>query len=286
MSPDSSENTYIFDPESPTELARLINQDQVTTRAMGGPLVGLSDETIAGLRNVIDLACGPGGWVLDTAFAYPHIEVAGVDISRAMIDYANARARSQELTNASFGVMDITQPLDFSDNAFDLVNARFLGAVLLRDAWKPYIAECTRILRPGGILRLTEVIDWGISTSPALEQLIAWLYEAMWRNGYAFSPDGRSVGLTHTLPSLLREASYQHIQLKAHALEFSTGTDYWANSYRNGEVGFSQSLPLFVRLGIATQEQATQAYQRMLAEMYAPDFRGMWHFLTVWGIKP
>src|SRR5579884_1065663 len=99
-SPDTQPNSYFFDPESPEEMARLINLDRITTRAMGGPLSGLSNEEVAGLHNVLDLGCGPGGWVLDVAFEHPDVEVAGVDISRTMVDYANARARSQELTNA------------------------------------------------------------------------------------------------------------------------------------------------------------------------------------------
>src|SRR5579875_70190 len=145
MATDKPEHSYIFDPESPEELARLVNFGRATTQAMGGVLAEQSQETIDGLRNVIDLACGPGDWVLDLAFAHPHIEVAGGDISRIMVDYANARARSQGLTNASFGIMDITRPLDFPNNAFDLVNARSLFGVLSRENWPAFIAECTRI---------------------------------------------------------------------------------------------------------------------------------------------
>jgi hypothetical protein len=36
-------NTYVFDPESPTEMARLINQDRAVTQAMGGPLAGIAN---------------------------------------------------------------------------------------------------------------------------------------------------------------------------------------------------------------------------------------------------
>src|SRR6266568_4460534 len=100
-------NTYIFDADSTTELARLINQERMTTQAMGGPLSGISDPEV--LRNILDLGCGPGGWVLDVAFALSEAEVEGVDISRAMVNYANARARTQQRPNASFGMMDITQ---------------------------------------------------------------------------------------------------------------------------------------------------------------------------------
>src|SRR5581483_5789905 len=144
-------NTYILDAESPTEMARLIDLDRVVTKAMGGPLTGVPD--LPPEAKVLDVACGPGGWVCDVAFARPDIEVAGIDVSRIMIEYAWARARTQQLSNASFGVMDITQPLDFSDNTFDMINARLLVAVLRQQAWRPFLAECTRILKPGGTLR-------------------------------------------------------------------------------------------------------------------------------------
>src|SRR5581483_605827 len=101
-------NSYVFDLNSPAELARLINQDRFLTQAMGGPLAGLP--TLPAQAQVLDVACGPGGWVLDTAFEYPDVEVAGIDLSEPMITYAIARARAQGRTNASFGVMDIAQP--------------------------------------------------------------------------------------------------------------------------------------------------------------------------------
>src|ERR1700730_11838359 len=99
------ENTYIFDTESAVEMARLIDQDRVVTLGMGGALTGIPDLPIG--AQILDLGCGPGGWVLDVAHARPDVEVAGVDISKTMIAYAHARARTQLLTNASFGVMDL-----------------------------------------------------------------------------------------------------------------------------------------------------------------------------------
>jgi ubiquinone/menaquinone biosynthesis C-methylase UbiE len=149
--PTSNKHTYILDPESPTEMARLIHFDQVVTRAMRGPLAEQTPATIASMQRLLDLACGPDGWVLDVAYDNPHIEVKGVDISKKMIDYAYARAGTQKLPNATFGIMDINLPLDYSDATFDLVNARFINGVLKRETWGAFIAECTRILRPGGV---------------------------------------------------------------------------------------------------------------------------------------
>jgi SAM-dependent methyltransferase len=279
-------NTYIFDSENPTELARLINQDALTTRAMGGPLAGLRPLQIADLHQVLDMACGPGGWVLDVAFAYPDIEVAGSDISRSMIEYANARARSQGLANASFGVMDITRPLDLADVSFDLLNVRFVGGVLLREHWDPFIAECTRLLRHGGILRLTESVDWGAATGPTFEQMAGLLNQAAWRLGYGFSPDGRTLGLTPMLPRLLRAAGYQHIQLQAHVMEQSAGTEHWADCYRNYEVACCLLQPFLVKAGVIAPEDLDRLYQQMLIEMHYDDFSALWHFTSVWGEKP
>lgn len=235
---------------------------------------------------VLDLACGPGGWVLDVAFAHPEFEVCGVDVSRTMIDYANARAASQGLRNASFGVMNITKSFDFDDASFDLLNARFLSGALKREAWQPFIAECTRILRPGGILRLTEGDDPGISTSPALELLSSLTLQAMWRVGYGFSPDGRTLGMSPMLPKLLSRAGYHDIHIIPLATDFSADTALWADFYHNNEITYYNLKPLFVSLGLVTSEEIEHVYQQALIEMHATDFAYMTHALSVWGIAP
>jgi SAM-dependent methyltransferase len=278
-------NTYFLDPESPEEMARLINLDRIMTQAMGGPISGLSDEDVASLRNAIDMGCGPGGWVLDVAFTCPDVEVAGVDISKTMVDYANARARSQGLVNASFGVMDITQPLDFADGAFDLVNGRLLVGVLRRGTWAPFIAECTRLLRSGGILRLTEAIDGGASNSPGCERWQLEMTRAMERAGYGFEAPARGGDVALFLPRLLRSFGYQQIQIRAHALEFSAGTEAWADLYRNAEATGFLAQSFLVKTGVMTQEEAKRLHQQMLAEMRSLDFCGMWRFVTILGKK-
>jgi ubiquinone/menaquinone biosynthesis C-methylase UbiE len=277
-------NTYVFDPESPTEMARLINQDRIVTQAMEGPLSGIADPS--SLRNILDLGCGPGGWVLDVAFELPDAEVEGVDISRTMVDYANARAHTQQLPNASFGVMNITEPLDFPDASFDLVNTRMLFAALKRDAWFPFLKECTRVLRPGGLLRLTELVDFGMTSSAAVNQIGEYVMQAIWRAGYGFSPDGRSFGVTYVLPHLLQQQDCQKIRLLAHALNYAAGTDAWADQYHNLEIISYQMKPLLVKLGLITEEDFDQLYQQALSDMHRETYFGMGHLLTVLGHKP
>ncbi|HLI89573.1 MAG TPA: class I SAM-dependent methyltransferase [Ktedonobacteraceae bacterium] len=282
----SEENTYLLDPESPAELARLINLDRMTTQAMGGPLSGLTQEEVGALRNVLDLGCGPGGWVLDVAFSCPDAEVAGVDISRSMIDYANARAYSQGLTNASFGVMNLAQPLDFPDSSFDLINARFLITALRREMWPPLLVECLRLLRPGGIIRLTESVNIGSTSSAAFERLYVIVAQAFRRLGYGFSPAGYNYDMTYIMPHLLRTAGFRDVRYQAHALEFSAGTDAWADFYHAQEVTHNTARPGLVPPDLASPEEIEQLFQQLLVEMKAPDFCGMWHYVTVLGNKP
>ena len=277
-------NTYVFDAESAVEMARLIDLDRVMTRSMGGPLSGVSKLPEEG--KVLDLGCGPGGWVCDVAFARPDLEVAGVDVSKTMTDYANARAHTQQLPNASFGVMDITQPLDFSDNTFDLVNARFLSGTLRRATWPAFLAECTRILKPGGTLRLTEPIELGgTSTSEVYERSCRLFCQALWSAGYGFSVDGYTLGTTTVLPRMLRNAGYRNVHCLAYVLEFSSDCDAWQNMYRNIEAGSYLSQQFLTSMGLITPEEIQHLLQQTFIDMHSSDFCGMWHFVTILGEK-
>ncbi len=280
---DTDDNTYVVDPESAVEMARLIDQDRTTTRAMGGPLSGVPD--LPAHPQILDLACGPGGWVLDVAYACPDAEVAGVDISKTMIDYANARARTQGLINASFGMMNITQSLDFPAASFDLVNARFLLGVLKREAWESFFAECTRILKPGGILRLTEPLDFGITNSVSYQRLMALYFQTFQHAGYGFSVDGHTFGMMNTLPRMLRDRGYQQVRLLAYALEFSSDCEAWQDVYRNIEATSNVMAPFFVKTGLATGEECEQLHQQVLLEMLEPAFQAVMHLVTTVNMK-
>jgi ubiquinone/menaquinone biosynthesis C-methylase UbiE len=282
---DSAEkNTYLLDPESPDEMARLLDLDRVLTGAMGGPLASVPD--IPERARILDLACGPGGWAIEAASKYPSCEVVGVDISHIMTDYARVSASVRKMSNVSFELADITRRLPFADGTCDIVNARLIGGVLLRQAWRPFIAECTRVLRSRGVLLLTEAINGGITNSPAYERIQALTYRMMWQAGYGFSADGRTLDVSFMFPHLLRNAGYSDIQHAPFALEFSAGTPVWTDAYHNIEIVYKLMQSNFVKVHLASAEEIEHVYQRMLAEVKQKDFCGMYHFMSVAGIKP
>ncbi|MDQ2904260.1 MAG: class I SAM-dependent methyltransferase [Ktedonobacteraceae bacterium] len=293
--PREREDTYIFDPESATEMARLMMQGQLVTQGMGGilsederaylvALCETADRTEA--PRILDIGSGPGGWVLDTAFEYPSAEVTGIDVSKTMIGYARAQAWSRGLKNARFQEMNVLNPLEFPDNYFDFVNARFMVGFVLRDAWPALIQEFFRVTRPGGRVCLTEFERFGMSNSAAYEQIMAWAGQASTRLGYGFSPDeGKDSHITLQLSRFLRAAGYQQIQLQPHVLDFSSGAELHSLQYQNFMVIASMGAPLIPRLGLITVEEFDKAYNVALADMLSDDFLGLWYLLSARGKK-
>jgi len=277
------ENTYMIDAESAAEMARLMRQDQLLTLGMGG--VFPEEIDLSNVEHVLDLACGPGSWSLEIAYNYADMEVVGVDISERMIAYANAQAQVQQRTNVSFRVMNILQPLDFPDASFDLVNARYIFGFMRPEMWPKLIQECLRILRPGGMLRFTEV-ELGGGNKPSFEKACAMWVLSMRKAGYTFSPEGYYLGLLPVLPRLFREGGLQDIGKMAHALDFSAGTEAHDGFYHNLSSGFQLITPFVVRAGVATEKEWRELYQTGLEEMYEEDFCSLWFVMTVWGYKP
>lgn len=278
-------NTFPVNPENAVEMARLLNQHTLLSNAMGGVLVELSEEKKANMHDVLDLACGPGGLVLEIARSFPHIQVTGVDISTIMVTYGSTSAQSQALRNAHFIVMNIFESLRFPDSSFDLVNGRLLSSIVKRDAWSPLLRETFRIGRAGGIMRLA---DWELCTSnsSALNQLIQLLAQAYYRSGRGLSADGKTLGVISHFSSLLQDAGFQNIQQQAYTLDFSANTPLRAGFYQDALSGFQVLKPFFLNLSLISETDFQQLYQQMLVETSAPDFHVTCDALIAWGEKP
>jgi ubiquinone/menaquinone biosynthesis C-methylase UbiE len=279
----SSENTYVVDAESAIEMARLLDQDVLLTESMGG--IFPEHQTIDGIYDIVDIACGPGGWVQDVALNYPEIEVTGIDISQKMIAYAKAQIQVRHLTNAHFQVMNVLEPLPFPDASFDLVNIRLIIGVVQRDMFSKVLAECYRILRPNGILRWTEVEAGNLIYAPAVKKLTALTYNALYRRGYGFSTSGESYGLPPKMRTFLRDLGMRQIQQKAHVLDVSAGASQNQSFYDNMNMMIKLFEPFVVNAGLMTEEEVDQLHQEVLNEIRHPDFFVLNFILTIWGIK-
>ncbi len=280
----SAHNSYLINPEHTAEMARLLDQDHMLTANMGWWFPDHVEPEM--LHTVLDLACGPGGWVQEVAFAYPALQVTGVDISENMTAYARMQAQVQHLDNAHFQVMDIKHALDFPDATFDYVNARFLVALMAPSDWVPLLQECWRICRAGGQICLTECDTAGLTTSPAFERMQELLLgQAMTRTGRTVVPGAVNATLTPMLGAFLRQAGWEQTGLQAHVLDYSAGTDLHASNYRNLVSAYKLMQPFVVHTGVTTNQEWEQLHTQMQIEMMAPTFRGLWYYLSVFGQK-
>jgi ubiquinone/menaquinone biosynthesis C-methylase UbiE len=285
MSTASSENqpgksSYVIDSESPAELARLLHQDRLFTKALG-LLPPLPDKSK--IRSILDIACGPGGWAREAAMTLPAAQVTGIDISERVVAFAQDQAEIQQIPNVHFIIMNMLKPLNFPDNSFDVVNGRLLNGSLTQTDWPLLLRECQRILRPGGVICLTEV-EWGITNGSISERLSGLLTQAMYRAKHGISP--YAFGTTMMLQPFLRQAGYRNIQAQAFSLEYSAGTDAHHSAYQDMIAIFQLLQPFLVSMEVTTQEEVDQLYQQLPAEMLSNDFCGMWFSLRAWGEKP
>jgi ubiquinone/menaquinone biosynthesis C-methylase UbiE len=281
---DPSQNKYVIDIEAAAETARLMEQDRLVTRSMGGLFPERLDDDLSDVHQILDIACGPGGWALDVAFTYPEKEVVGVDINQTMIKYAFAQARVRKLQNVTFEFMDVRQPIEFQDASFDLVNARTICAFMDKAAWPLFLAECKRILRSGGCIRLTE-LEAGDSNSLAGKRLQWLVNQAFMQQGRTFSVDGNSIGIIYMLGRLLRDAGFSDVQQRAFIMDGSYGSDLHYNGCKDAEVAFSLLKPYLLKTGLVDEAEYDRLYHQMLIDFMSDSYTGIYHGLTVWATK-
>ncbi len=113
------------------------------------------------------------------------------------------------------------------------------------------------------------------------------MLQLFWKQGYSFSVNGRSIGITHILPYFLRSEGYLNVQQIGYALDFSTDMESaWTIMRDNAVIGMKKACALFVQAGFASSDEVDTLYNQILVEFYAENFHGVWHYATIQGKKP
>jgi ubiquinone/menaquinone biosynthesis C-methylase UbiE len=271
---------FVQEQENREEFQRLHIQDQMLTVGMGGVLPELAHPTR--LRRVLDVGCGTGHWLIETANAYPDIELlVGVDVNRHLISYARAQAREHQVSDrVQFQTMDALCMLEFPNEFFDLVNQR-LGESWLRIwEWGKLLSEYRRITRHNSVVRITEADLCVKSNSSALSCLSKMAAAAFYQSGHLFTPKSRSV--LDELEPLLDRFALQQVQTRTHRLQYHAGTPEWRAFSEDMRLGF-QIIQPFLRQWGRIPENYGEIYQQAMRDIEQPGFVGQMELLTVWG---
>jgi SAM-dependent methyltransferase len=275
---------YINNTESPGELARLIKQAVLLDACREIVPRSLQDRPF---RSILDIGCGPGNWAIQVSSLYPSADVIGIDISKAMISYAQARVQVLTATNnVGFEVRDALDATTFplEDEDYDLINLSLASSWVPDErTWQTLLRQCYAMLNPSGAVVVTES-ELALTTSKALNRLQTIILSAFQANGR--SPHGSSFGVATHLGRTLREAGFQKGAIEVNAFDFS-----YYNPMEN--MAWRDTIPILVyetktfllAQGVTTEQELEEVAYQAQIEMYQEDFCGIAPLYTFIGRK-
>lgn len=122
-------------------------------------------------RDILDIGCSAGAASAAYAWRHPDAQVHAIDVGPGLLRYAHARAEALGV-RVHFHQMDAAA-LRFEDNSFDLVVSHNLLHEIGDDTRVGMLAECLRVLRPGGLM-IHQDINVRALTDPLLQADVVW----------------------------------------------------------------------------------------------------------------
>jgi ubiquinone/menaquinone biosynthesis C-methylase UbiE len=175
---------------------------------------------------VVDVAAGSGALSIPAARA--GAEVVATDISPAMVERLEARAREEGLSNLEARVMD-GHDLEFDDDTFDLAGSQF-GVVLFPDLPRG-LSELARVTEPGGRVLLVTM------GPPSEVEFLGFFIGAITSVVPDFAglpsdppPLPFQVSDPETLRSKLADVGLRDVRVETanHRLEYESGSGMWS----------------------------------------------------------
>jgi tRNA (cmo5U34)-methyltransferase len=133
-------------------------------------IVRAAAATTPAATHLLDVGAGAGNYTLKMLEALPGLDVTLVDLSRPMLDRAEARLRDSSARGVTTWQGDVRE-LALGESHFDLISAAAVLHHLRTDEeWEAVFSGFFRALRPGGSLWIFDLVEHSI---PAV-QAIMW----------------------------------------------------------------------------------------------------------------
>jgi len=162
---DSSDHLERIKQEFTQQAASFSASASLTDQAQVARLVDAVGDAARG--RVLDVACGPG--IVTAALAAVAAEVVGLDLTPEMLTKARERCAKAGRTNVVFQEGSATA-LPFADGSFDAAVTRLSFHHFLAPA--DVLAEMLRVVKPGGIVAVADVVGTEQPDKAALQNAI------------------------------------------------------------------------------------------------------------------
>ena len=170
--------------ERASDVSAGANYDVGIFATTGGGLGGLNDgagqAVVAWLKKerpdwrpkrILDVGCTVGHSAVPIAAAYPDAEVVAIDTAGASLRYGAARAASLGVKNIRFVQANGEDLSRWADGTFDWVQTTMFLHELSGKAMPQLLAECNRVLAPGGLVLHVEQPEY-TPEMPLFEQFM------------------------------------------------------------------------------------------------------------------
>ena len=120
------------------------------TQLMGETLVEALRVALPDFRpaRILEIGCTVGNSITPYTAAFPEAEIQAIDVAAPCLRYAHARAEA--LGAAIHFSQHNAEKTDFADSSFDLIVSHIFFHETSRTAVDNILAECHRLLKPGG----------------------------------------------------------------------------------------------------------------------------------------
>jgi SAM-dependent methyltransferase len=122
-------------------------------------------------KRILDVGCTVGHNAVPFAEGFPDAEVIAIDTAAASLRYGAARAAGLGVKNIRFVQASGEDLSRFPDDHFDWVQTTMFLHELSAESMPKILAECRRVLKPGGLLLHVEQPQYG-PDMPLYEQFI------------------------------------------------------------------------------------------------------------------
>lgn len=159
---------------------------------------------------ILDVGATLGHSVLPLAQGFPAAQVTAVDVSKPVLRYAAARARSLGVKNIRFVQADGADLKRFPDESFDWIQTTMFLHELSYSSMRAIMRESYRLLKPGGIVLHVEQPQYS-SDMPLFEQAMRdwdafYNNEPFWSAMHEIDLDGYMVEAGFQSADLIHDA--------------------------------------------------------------------------------
>lgn len=285
-------NTYFIDTTdrsiNSAEFTRLNKQDDMMNAQMMESSVGLLPEGYVPTEEsaMLDVACGPGGWIREVSRDYPGVMLVGIDNNRKVIAYAQNHRQTGSNPNVTFELGNVHDPIDYDDGTFDFVNIRFISGVLSTNEqeWIRLIQECFRLLKPGGYLRITEAEMSWIAHAPVNNRFTAAIMRVMWTAGKTFAE--HQLALTPVLGGFFESGGFEEIRQQLLPINYSYGAPAHQAVMEDTLMAMRVTRNALISIGGIPAEEFDALFAEMEREMDSEQYRAVWPIVVIEGRKP